>query len=121
MEGGRIVTQGRPEQVAAAWPELERARNRPDDEDDDDEDTGEDEQRAGPSSSDRAKQRWNLLRLVTHTGYVFNSVTRAPRWRMGNSAVLALSCGTKKNCVQPTRLQETTRLYFRTYCVCSLY
>jgi ABC-type multidrug transport system ATPase subunit len=60
LDSGNILIQGPPEKVASVWPEL---LNQP-------------SQSAEDSSSlskGTAKDRWNMLRLVTKTGYVFKA------------------------------------------------
>ena len=59
MDSGTILVQGTPEKVASVWPELLSHSSQP----------GQD---AGGILS-RAKDRWNMLRLVTKTGYVFKA------------------------------------------------
>lgn len=56
LESGSILIQGPPDQVTSAWPELLDRSSQ----------TAQDQ-----SSFSKAKDRWNMLRLVTKTGYVF--------------------------------------------------
>ena len=63
MDAGRILVQGTPDQVAAAWPDLTAPQPQM---------AAEDADVAAPvSGTSRAKDRWNMLRLVTKTGSVF--------------------------------------------------
>ena len=63
MDAGRILFQGPPDQVAVEWPELVRP---------------EPTTRSCTSSpAQSARERWNMLRLVTKTGYVFKSVRKS--------------------------------------------
>lgn len=62
MEAGRIIVQGTPDQVATAWPDLTAPQPH----------LAEEDVEALPmSGTSRAKDRWNMLRLVTKTGNVF--------------------------------------------------
>jgi len=87
MDGGRILAQGPPDQVASVWPELDRAWH-PED------------SKIIPGAADgaaKAKHRWNMLRLVTRTGYVFKNGRDSsdsapiPRWKRRSSRLNALS------------------------------
>ena len=87
MDGGRILAQGPPDQVASVWPELDRAWH-PED------------SKIIPCAADgaaKAKHRWNMLRLVTRTGYVFKNGRDSsdsapiPRWKRRSSRLNALS------------------------------
>ena len=60
MEGGRVVAHGSPSSVAGAWPELDKVRK-----------SAESSSAVADSGRSKAKQHWNVLRLVTQTGYVF--------------------------------------------------
>lgn len=93
MDNGRVLVQGSPDQVAIVWPELVRI---------------EPTSRSNTSSpAQSAKDRWNMLRIITKTGSVFKSVkktddcgaqhqqqqqsTDGHRWKRRSSRLNALS------------------------------
>ena len=60
LDSGNILVQGSPEKVATVWPELLNQSN-------------QSAQDSSSLSKGTAKDRWNMLRLVTKTGYVFKA------------------------------------------------
>uniref|UniRef100_A0A0N8CA55 ATP-binding cassette sub-family C member n=1 Tax=Daphnia magna TaxID=35525 RepID=A0A0N8CA55_9CRUS len=93
MDSGNILVQGPPEKVASVWPELLNH-------------SSQSAQDSSSLSKGTAKDRWNMLRLVTKTGYVFKAsgsrkeeeITIHPtdsvhgqRWKRRSSRLNALS------------------------------
>lgn len=92
LDSGNIFVQGPPEKVASVWPELLNQSSQSDQD--------------SSLSKGNAKDRWNMLRLVTKTGYVFKAggsrkedeITIQPtdsehgqRWKRRSSRLNALS------------------------------
>lgn len=63
MDSGTILVQGSPEKVASVWPELLNQHSS----------HSSSEQEDASNLLSKAKDRWNMLRLVTKTGYVFKA------------------------------------------------
>lgn len=93
MDSGKILVQGPPEKVASIWPELLS-------------NSSQYSQNSSSLTKGTAKDRWNMLRLVTKTGYVFKAggsrrggeITIQPtdsvhgqRWKRRSSRLNALS------------------------------